>query len=710
MTITKRQKNFCYCCATSLMALCLHSPVIANPSAVNEGEGAYVLEDIVVTARRRDESLQDVPIAITVLTMQDIDNIGIESVSDFVKLVPNAIFDNALNLGTNYLMIRGQTQSQYSPPPVAIVVDGVLTISPLQFNVDEFDLQQVEVLKGPQGALYGRNAIAGVINLTTRKPGDELEGRLLAGYGRGEEYRLRGSISGPLVADRLFASVGAAFTDRRGQIRNITTGEYSDKHEDFTGRARLVARPSEAIEIDLKYTYADTKGRDPAHITSSTGDPSQLDDPFDSNRVGSNPRELHDLSIKADWDTGMGIASLILAYVHVEESVLSDLDFSPTDILRVQQDQKERGFSQEFRFASDNGGDLRWLVGAYHVKSKRDLGADIFVDPFFFGLVPDPMGADFLFQSSFDVNRYENYSGFSQVEYDLTSAFELALALRYDHDTNSQNAVEKITFKKWQPKATLTYKAAGEIVIYSSVGRGFRAGDFNASGATFGESVILAETATTYELGLKTRFLSRRVTANAAVFYTDLENGQFKVFDGNGATNVGINIDKTRILGFELETAAILTDSLSVHAAFGYTDAEVRTFTPPTGYPGSTDNYIGNTPARVPDYTLNLGFSYDRPVTDSLGIFLRTDYRRIGHMYWDLENDYRRKPVDYLDLRAGVQGADERWSVTAWVQNALNDKTTPNFEPFTNTGHPLGIDAYYPAAGATYGIEILYKF
>ncbi|MFC3052394.1 TonB-dependent receptor [Kordiimonas pumila] len=693
--------------AIAFAALAINDASFAQSTDTN---AAIAFEEIVVTARRRDESLQDVPIAITVFTEESIQKRGIEGLDDFAKLAPNVTFTNALNLGTNYLTIRGQTQSQYAPPPAAIVVDGVLTISPLQFNVDEFDLQQIEVLKGPQGAIYGRNAIAGVINLTSRKPDDEFKGRVLVGYGRGEEYKAKASISGPLIADKLFASVGASYSDRRGQIYNIGADNYVDHFEDFTGRTRIIAKPSEALEIDIKYTYSDTKGTDPAYITSSTGDSTQVDDPINVDHVGSNPRTLHDLSGKIDWDTEAGTLTAILAYVNIEEGLSADFDFSPADLFRAEQIRKHDGFSQELRFTSNQDSALRWLVGGYHVKNSGVLGTDLYIEPFLFGITPTPVGTTFLFQSTVDENNYENYAGFGQLEYDITDKLELAVALRYDEDSNNQNGTLNAKFTKWQPKATLTYKSDAGFTVYSSVGQGFRAGDFNSSTATFGESIIEAETATTYEIGFKGQLLENRILTSAAVFYTDLKNGQFKLFDAGSAGNVGINIDKTEIKGFEIETAFLITQELKLNAGFGYTDAKIKNFVPPSGYAGSAADYIGNTPPLVPDYSLSIGLSYERPITDNLAIFLTSDYSRIDSWYWDPENDYIREPVNYLDIRVGLQNIEATWSVTAWVKNALNDRTTPDYQSITTTGHPLGIDAYYPAIGATYGIQATFNF
>lgn len=701
--------------ALMAMAFAWSVPVIAQPgtAAPAAAEVDDATKEILVSARRRSESVQSVPIAITVLTAEDIARSGVEGVGDIANLSPNVSFDNALNLGTNFLTIRGQGQSQYSPPPAAIVVDGVLTISPLQFNVDEFGLQQVEVLKGPQGAIYGRNAIAGAINISSLKPGDSFDVRMMAGYGRGEEWKAKAMASGPVVADLLSVLAGVSFTDRRGQVRNITTGAYSDKMKDFTGRLRAVVTPADGLELDLKYTYSDAKGRDPAYITSRSGNPRISSDPFDANRIGRNPRKLHDLSGRAIYETGLGTLTATLAYVDVSEEVVADFDFSPLDIFAVHQRQKESGFSQEVRLASSSERRLRWLVGGYHVRSKRRLGADIAADPFFLGLAPVPTQADFLIASSSDLNRYRTWSGFANAEYDLLTTVELAVAIRYDDDSLRQlpgtGGSRKAGFAKWQPKGTLTYKPVPGLMVYGSVGRGFRSGDFNASGSSFGNPVIAAEVATNYELGGKARLLDGTLSIEGAVFRTNLKNGQFKIFDGGGATNVGINIDKTRIEGFELAGAVRLIRGFTFNGSFGHTNPKVRKFTLPPGYGGPT-NYIGNLPPRIARYTANVGFDAEIPVADGVDFYVRPEYRFTGSYYWDLENRYRRPSVDLVDLRVGLEGDEGRWNVAGWVKNALNQKVTGEYQPFANTGHPLGIDAYYPAIGSTYGVELSYRF
>ena len=711
----KRRSKYYFGATAALLSTSIIAPVVAQQAPQPAASSATQdLEEITVTARRRNESLQNVPIAVTVLTTQDIARAGIKSVSDYANLTPNVTFDNALSLGNNYLTIRGQTQSQYAPPPAAIVIDGVLTISPLQFNVDEFDLQQIEVLKGPQGAIYGRNAIAGAINITTLKPGPDFESNVLAGYGSGDEWKGKASVSGPVIPGLLYVLAGVSDTDRRGQVRNITTDTYSDKLKDLTTRVRAVITPADDVEGDIKYTYSDTKGHDPDYITSRSGDPAINSDPLDANREGFNPRTIQDLSGKLNWNTSIATATMTLAYVDVSEYVTEDLDYSPLDILAARQSQHDSGFSQELRFAAPAGDALHWLIGGYHLTETRTRAAEIYVDPYYFGLTPAPSSADVLFSNAFDRNHYQTWSAFGQIGYDFTSQWSTEFDLRYDADTLTQTPTvgeeRHAAFSKAQPKGTVTYKPVSDLTLYASVGQGFRSGDFNASTASFGNAVVRAEVATTYELGAKSRLFDNRLTLNAAVFETHLKDGQFTLFDAVGATNVGVNIDNTRIRGFELESALRLMEGLKITASFGYTDPKIMAFTPPPGFSGTAATYIGNLPPRVAKETANLGLDYDVPLMSGIDLFVRPQYRYIGTEFWDPENNYKRPDQNLLDLRVGLRQAEDRWTVTGWVKNALNEKKTADYEPYADTGLPTGKDVYYPSVGTMYGVELTYRF
>jgi iron complex outermembrane receptor protein len=663
------------------------------------------LDEVTVTARRRAESLQDVPVAVSVLTGEKLEDAGVARVADYVKFVPNVTYESGLNLGQNRLTIRGLSQVQGGEPPAAILVDGVPLISQLQFNTEQFDLQQIEVLRGPQGAVYGRNAIAGAINITTRRPTNELEGSVMAAYGRGDEYKGRLSLGGPIVADKLLYTVGLTYTDRAGQLRNTTTGRYTDHYRDVAGRVRLLYLPSSEWEIDLKYGHDDAHGGDPSYVLNPGGQPDYDTARVSSEVIGRNPRRMDELSGKVTWSTDRGSLSLILAYLDLKESLYSDYDFTPLPLFIAEQGYADDGFSQELRFTSPADQRVRWILGAYHLSRQHDVQTTALVDPGLFLNPPMPTGAaNFPFVNRLDQNDFENVSGFGQLEVDLTPSLELALALRHDDDRLEQVTpveTKRTSFAEWQPKVTLRYRLGESSSAYGSYGKGFRSGSFNPSGASFGEPVFKAETATTYELGFKSTLLERRLLIDAAAFHTTLQNGQILVLDFATASNIGLNVEETSLDGVELEVMARPWGGLELGLAVGAADAKIARRQPIYG-----DNKM----PRVPDYTASLALGYERPISSRLQLFLQSNYQRLGPTAWDLANEAIREPVDFLNARVGVRRSDGRIAATAWVRNALNERSPQDYVTVAEGAAPSGLDAYYPRAGATYGIEVSARF
>jgi iron complex outermembrane receptor protein len=527
----------------------------------------------------------------------------------------------------------------------------------------------------------------------------------MAAYGRGDEYKARLSLAGPLVADKLLYTVGLTYTDRAGQLRNTTTGRNTDHYSDTSGRVRLLYLPSSDWEIDLKYGHDDAHGGDPSYVLNPGGEPDYDATRVSSDVIGKNPRKVDELSGKVTWSTSRGALSLILAYLDLKESLYSDYDFSPLPFFIAEQGYADQGFSQELRFTSPADRPVRWIVGGYHLLRAHDVQTTALVDPGLFLNPPMPTGAaNFPFVHRLDQNDFENFSGFGQLEIDLTRSLELALALRHDDDRLEQvTAAEtkRTSFAEWQPKATLRYRLSDSWSMYGSYGKGFRSGSFNPSGASFGEPVFKAETATTYELGIKSTLLERRLMIDAAAFHTKLQNGQILVLDFATASNVGLNVQETTLDGVELEVMARPWGGLELSLAAGTSDARIARSQPIYG-----DNKLPH----VPDYTVGLGLGYQRQIGARLQMFLQSNYQRLGPMAWDLANEAKRGTVDFLNARLGVRRSDDRIAATAWVRNALNERTPQDYVTAAEGGLPSGLDAYYPRAGATYGIEVSTQF
>ena len=312
-----------------------------SPLAASMALAQEQLEEIIVTARLRAEAFEETPAAITAFTAADIDSAGIQKPHDFIALTPNMTVVQTQNPGNSFITIRGVSQARNSDMPVAVVVDGVLMTNPAQFNQELFDIEQIEVLKGPQGALYGRNAIGGAVSIVTKAPTDDFEARVRAGADSGPGYLAQGTISGPLGdsdAWKYRASLSLADTD--GFRDNEFTGDKADPYKDFSGRVRVTWEPSDTVTGDFRYARSDiettalhfvinddqrTLGSfvgvpNPNELSGVTVAPADVNNvnytgvPILVNNPGEGLKEMDELSMK--WDVAYR-----RRYVHVDHCV-----------------------------------------------------------------------------------------------------------------------------------------------------------------------------------------------------------------------------------------------------------------------------------------------------------------------------------------------------------------------------------------------------
>ena len=327
----------------ALGAMLLCAPGLAVTPAV--AQSATALEEVVVTARKRAERLQDVPIAVSAFTEADIADAGITRPADFIGLMPNVTIVDTANVGDTQVSIRGIVSTRDAESTFAYVVDGVLVTNPNAFNETLLDATQIEVLKGPQGALYGRNAVAGAILVTTAEPGDSLQAQLHAGAGSNGIVNFRGTVSGPL-SDSLGARASLSHSSTDGFYENVFTGaaDAVDYLEDTSARGRLVWELGEATRLDLRAGFSEASGGAinfnavfaiPAFAAEGGVVPTQTHPGFykdvnehefifSFNVPGENEQETQELSLKLDHETDAGDLSAVLAYNTLDEYLLSD--------------------------------------------------------------------------------------------------------------------------------------------------------------------------------------------------------------------------------------------------------------------------------------------------------------------------------------------------------------------------------------------------
>jgi iron complex outermembrane receptor protein len=669
--------------------------------------------DIVVTALRRSENLQDVPAAITAFTSDTIEAAGIERPLDFISLTANVNLVETQNAGNAFVIIRGITQARNSEPSVAVVVDGVQQVNAAQFNQQLFDIEQIEVLKGPQGALYGRNAIGGAIVITTRQPSDHFEGNVHVGADNGFGYWLRGGVSGPL-SDTLRFRLAGSWYDTDGFIRNTFLNEDADPVEDLSLRGSLLWQPSSDFTADLRAST--DRLRTQALYFNIVGDVNDTHLPVRVNNAGQNDRDIDNISLRLNWDTGGGTLSSVSSYDSLEEILTGDaFDFLPIPeslffhILGFDLNQSQfldvKAYSQEVRFTSPEHRRFRYILGAYAIRTDRFISTGNMVDtgngvfPVYHNPSTNPLNP----QATFLADDQHNFAWavFADATYDISDQIRVDLGLRYDNDhrrnttltptgflpnvpgfpAGATGEVRSVTFDDWQPKITLTWQPSSNVTVYGGYARGFRSGGFNQTGVgavAFANGIVgvsdlyQAETADTFEAGVRAQLAERHITLNANVYTTKSENSYFFVFlAANSTQNLG-NVPEVRISGFELEASVRPLPGLEFNAAYGYTNSSIRDFADPV--------VIGNEAPLISRYTLNLGGQYRHQLGDSpLGILARLDYRRTGRTWWDVYNTTVRRPVDLFNARFGVEG--HSWSLIAFAENLFNETYNAEFSP-----------------------------
>ncbi|WP_321392447.1 TonB-dependent receptor [Emcibacter sp.] len=741
--MTYNRKNIL---ATST-ALAILMPFSAAFAA--DEENLITLEEIVVTSQYREQRLQEVPVAVTAFTSSDIANAGISSTQDFIDMTPNMTLDDSFTYGNTFVVLRGVTQINNADSPVAIVVDGVPQNNQKQFKMDLFDIERIEVLKGPQGALYGRNAIGGAINIVTKQPTNEMEGKVTAGISNGVGFNLDGVVSGPIVEDKVLFRVAGSYRQTDGLINNDFLDQKADfVDHDYSFRGKLDIRASDNLTLDLRASYRKYQAGSSYDVpVRHNGDPTIRDgsanDIFNPNEniLGLTNGETAEFTAKIDLETEYGVLTSITGYTDLKEYYRADIDFSnqafdptfggfagllgfldsigafptPAGTIGIGQGQDLDLdlLSQEVRFVSPDEDRFRYILGGFFIHTNRDLHTRLFADVTGErSQIDDP---SLVFVNSQESNSNDAWSLFGQAEYDLTDKLMAQVSLRYDEDSREQTdpvsgLVRERTFTSVQPKATLTYQFNEDSLGYATYSTGFRSGGFNAPVVTF--PVFEDETLTNYELGAKTSWFDNRLVLNAAVFYSNSDDFQFFFLDLATGQQIIQNLEDVAIWGLDIDFQAALTEDIKLFGGIGYTDTEIKKVGSEDLIAGLTSAgvdmslVVGSRTPKTTDWTINAGIQYDFEVTDAIEGMLRFDYEYRGKKYWQIDNQDVQDPIHMINLRATASA--ESWSVSAYVKNLLNERYYTDFNPGEFLG--LAIDVGYPGRPRVYGAEATFRF
>lgn len=753
--------------STLKLALLATSALAAE--AVLSAAAAAEVERLIVTATRRAENEQKVPVSITAFSNDMIEEAGYIDTQEILAATPNVNFtrDRGLATGAN-ITIRGMgTAVPRTDQPIAVYVDDIYLSNESMFNAGLDDLQRVEVLRGPQSTLYGRNAMGGVVHFITNKPSDEFEASVQATYGNYDYMAVSGMVNLPLIEGKL-AIRGNIFANQRDSVVEPTQDprELDDK-DNIGGRLQLRADLSERVTFDLAGDYSKDD------ISAFAVVPLSLAREYKSNylRAFDNPREIYGGSAKFKIDLGSAELLSITGLRYLETTFDDGACFTPGDECLQFFAQDTDQFTQELRVTSNTDGPLSWIAGGYYLKEDREQESGLFFRdfaPFFSFAFGDPTGMLIPFgtrEASAAALGTKSASVFGELTYRFESGFSATIGGRYLWEektldyahTNStmpfgpgfgvfapiQTIVIDDTFDGFLPKFSLSYEVNDDVLTYVTVSRGYKGGGYNAEflGAPADRTPMTPltdddlrenyqfdpETLWNYEAGFKTQFWDGKAVLNGAVFFVDWRDQQ--VLTGDSVASKTENIDKSRSYGFELATSVRPSSAVDFGLGIGWVDATFREGTADFAGLGVID-VSGDRQPNVSKFTLNTHLQYTLEVSDDISAPVRAEFSYHSGFFHTIATDNVLSGLDLsqaaqdgygiLNLRAGIE--TERFGVYVFAKNVLDQFYTTSAlvetaAGFLNSGFvpgypPLVADDFHVGVGdpRTYGITVRVRF
>ena len=691
-------------------------------------QDAVSADELVVTAQRRPERIRTVPIAITALNAESLTERSIGDLDEVTRFTPGARIEfGGLTPQYDRFSIRGLAASSSNPgidPSAAVFLDGVYVARPEAAGIEFNDIERVEVLRGPQGTLYGQNSSTGAVNVITRAPSDEWTGQLGVRYGNYNERRLSGLISGPIGGDNVTFLLTGFQRLRDTVTENLGpgTGGDADDIDGYGGRIKLQIEPNDALTITLS---ADTQ-----HENTSAGITDLLyiadvrQDIFDR-QIAHSPgerinRRLNGYSAIVDWDITDNLTlSSISGYRDSDLLTSVDVDFTAEVRDFSNHNQFQHQFSQEFRLVSDFGNAFDFVAGLYYFHSDVSIHTDLLI----LDSVPSLRSTlDFRYGQEAD-----SYAGYANLTFRPSDPWRFAVGLRYNTEDRtglfsqvgagvvygSRPVLNNLSLDHEEDGVTYSLSAGYDLTdslsLYAVHSTGAKSGGFNANSiaslALVNDVELEPEHATNYEAGLKWDF-------DRGFFYVSAYHMTFEdlqVSSWNGLSFVTNNVAEATSQGVEIETSYEVTDGLSLQLALSWNDARYDKYpnAPVPRISGATQDLSGRRLALAPEWSGTLGVQYER----SIGNFettARIDYIFEGRTSLSSTGDpFGERPAyDLVNARFTLAPEDDRFAISLYGKNIFDTEYVEGFGAVGTLNAYMGI----PGRARFYGVELLARF
>lgn len=637
------------------------------------------LDSVTVTAEKREASLQKVPISVTAVTGKQVDAFRLWDIKGITGIVPNLYSGNSGD-GRNVTSIRGVTTTSYDPA-VATYIDGVN-----QFSLDTYipelnDIERIEILRGPQGTLYGRNAMGGVINIITRQPDNNTHGFAQVDEGNYAQQRYAAGIRTPLINNKLFFGAAAVYNKRNGYYTNDYNNSTFDKQSTLTGNYYLKFLPGAGWSVTLNAKHENNRNWGAFPLAGSVK--AAFAHPFhlDQNAIGKMIDNIFNASLAIKHDGANIDFTSISAWQnnhrYYQPSV--DGDFSPIDGVTIINDygsawNNVKVFTQEFRInsADRQASPWSWTAGAYFFhqddpkKQATHYGKDA-------ALLGSPI-SNF---SSIDITKGKNtgVAGYGQINYKVTKGLTLLAGLRYDYEhryldvtgqfqpdgrsvvTTRPDTNAAAHFSALSPKAGIAYELAANSNLYATYSRGYRPGGLTQLSTSPSQPPLYPydpEYSNNIEIGIKNSFWGHRILLNATAFLTHVTNAQIPTLILPSAITVTRNTGKLISKGVELEAAANPLRGLQLSYSFGYTEAHYASLDVSSN--GHAVDLAGKKQIFTPEFTSMFAPQYSLPLSarHHLDLVARGEWFWLGREYFDLKNKISQSAHSIVNIRAGV--------------------------------------------------------
>lgn len=746
--------------AVSAIALCASIPAMAQDSPPDQTDAGVLTSEIVVTAQRREQNVQDVPISITAIGGNQLKALNIQDAQRIVDFVPGL---KAAGLGgaggPPFFNIRGISFIDFSginEASVALYVDDVYQVAQGAGTQQVYDLERVEVLRGPQGTLFGRNSTAGVIHYVTRKPTDEFSGEASFQYGRANQTIVQLAAGGG-IAEGVRGRFAIKYNRDDGLQKNTVTGSRFMKTNAIAARAILQADLGPSTMLEIKANYAHNDGQSPIHrayfvldpnnpsgycggrpvpgtaadfahaacILANKGVSRTAGRAFDNYRSTLGTSDVDDWPFRytswggyAKLTSDLGFAKLvsISGYENYRQFFSYDADGydnrpygAGSRDLGVFFKPRSETFSQEIRLSGDVSG-IKWVLGGFYYKGKQRSDNTISVD----SVKTDLIGY---------TTHTTSLAGFGQVDVPVGDRLTLTGGLRYTHDkrridpldcsqsltstTCGATLVDRISEGKATFRLAADYRPTDDVLVYAAYSRGFKSGGWNTNRNPALRGPVGSEKIDNYEVGLKSQFLDNRVTFNLSAFYYKYKGIQALIGSNDPVTGAAIvlyiNAGDPRTYGLEGELSARLTDRLEVRLGASYLDTKIIA-NPLFSADGRVLN--GNRLPQAPEFSGNAIIRYTVPMGDNGELTFQADGRYQTYVYSGVDNDPAERVDGYgiANARISWKSADDRYGVEAFVDNVFDKQVIQQIFHNTLGSFPTTVTSTSPSFDSGFGV------